>query len=77
MHRTQIHLEEWQRRALRALSRRERRSVAAIVREAVSEYLGGRSRRALGRIAAIQGIAEGPRSLGRDHDRHLYGRKSR
>ena len=70
MHRTQISLEEWQYEALRAQAEREGRSLAALIREILTERLkpGARSR-----LGEIEGVAEGPPDLGRNHDRYLYG----
>jgi plasmid stability protein len=70
MHRTQISLEEWQYEALRAQAERDGRSLAALIREILTRHLkpGARSR-----LEEIEGVAEGPADLGREHDRYLYG----
>lgn len=75
MHRTQLLLEPWQYEALRARAEREGRSLSAVLRDILTEHLRGESGRAGARLAAIEGVAEGPPDLGRHHDRYLYGRE--
>jgi plasmid stability protein len=70
MHRTQLILDDWQHEALRARAEREGKTVSALVREILAHYLKPRARRGLERI---EGVAEGPADLGRDHDRYLSG----
>ena len=70
MHRTQLILDDWQHEALRTRAEREGKSISALVREILADYLKPRSRRGLERI---EGIAEGPADLGREHDRYLSG----
>lgn len=75
MHRTQLLIEPWQHERLKLLSEREGRSISAIVRELLSEFLRDQSKKSGHRLSDIQGVAEGPPDLGRSHDDHLYGRK--
>ena len=70
MHRTQISLEEWQYESLRTQAEREGRSLAALIREILARYLKPGTRT---RLEEIEGVAEGPPDLGRNHDRYLYG----
>ncbi len=67
-------LDDWQYVKLRSLSEREGRSISALVREILTERLGTGAARAADRLAEVEGVAEGPEDLGRDHDRYLYGR---
>ncbi len=73
MHRTQLLLHSWQHEALKAMSERQGRSIAELVREILTERLGGAS----ARLDAIAGIGDDPRSRGRDHDRYLYAKRKR
>jgi plasmid stability protein len=73
MHRTQLLLEPWQYEALRLRAEREGRSLSAILRDILTEHLDPAGGRVSARLAAIEGVAEGPPDLGRNHDRHLYG----
>lgn len=73
MHRTQLLLEPWQYEKLRSLAERGGTSISAVVREILSEHLGARASRAAERLSDVEGIAEGPEDLGREHDRYLYG----
>ena len=77
MHRTQLLLEQWQHEALKTLAERQGRSLSALVREILTAHLEGSPRRAKRRLEQIEGVAEGPADLGRDHDRYLYGRRTR
>ena len=76
MIRTQIQLTEEQARRLREEARRERRSIADLVRESVTEYLAKRpgvSREELERRArSLAGsFRSGEADLAEHHDRHL------
>jgi len=73
MHRTQLLLETWQYEALRVRAEREGRSLSAVLRDILTEHLGPGGGRAAKRLAAIEGVAEGPPDLGRRHDEYLYG----
>ena len=73
MNRTQLMLEEWQYERLRALAEEQGKSLSALVREIVADHLGRRARRRRSRLADVEGVAEGPPDLGREHDRYLYG----
>jgi len=77
MHRTQILLEQWQYDTLRSLAERRGTSLSALVRAILTEHLEEDARRAERRLSQIEGIAEGPADLGRDHDRYLYGKRKR
>lgn len=73
MHRTQIQLDDWQYDSLKAAAERERKSLATLVREAVTAYLQPDPGSARAGLAAIEGIGDDPGGAGRDHDRLLYG----
>jgi hypothetical protein len=73
MHRTQILLEERQYEMLKTLAEREGRSLSSLVRDAVSAFLGKRTRRDATRLSDIAGIGEDRHASGRDHDDILYG----
>jgi hypothetical protein len=75
MQRTQIILEDWQVQALRSRADRERKSVSALVREAVEAFLGRNRPESMPSLARIDGVADKPGRYGRDHDRALYGKK--
>lgn len=70
MHRTQLILDDWQHEALRMRAEREGKSISALVREILAAHLQPRPRHGLKRI---EGVAEGPPDLARDHDRYLSG----
>jgi plasmid stability protein len=70
MHRTQLILDDWQHEALRVRAEREGKSISALVREILGLHLQPRTKRGLKRI---EGVAEGPPDLARDHDRYLSG----
>lgn len=72
MHRTQILLEPWQYEALKALARKEGKSLSQVLREIVTERLSRPRRYSSGALGRISGIVEGPPGLGADHDRYLY-----
>ena len=76
MKRTQIQLTEQQARALKAQARMEERSVAELVRESVSEYLGRRrsvdTLELLSRAHGLKGrFRSGHGDLAEAHDRYL------
>lgn len=74
MHRTQISLEEQQYEHLVAESRRRSISLSAIIRQLVSEHLEKQST-PLNPLDQIAGIGEGDgQSVGREHNRFLYGK---
>ena len=73
MRRTQIMLDPWQVEALRSRADREGKSVSALVRQAVSLFLGRRGRKAGASLERIEGVADRPGRYGRDHDKALYG----
>lgn len=70
MHRTQLMLEEWQYEALRSRAESEGRSMSDLVRDILVVHLKQPKR---SRLALIEGVAEGPNDLAREHDRYLYG----
>lgn len=70
MHRTQLMLEEWQYEALRGRAESEGRSISDLVRDILKAHLKQPQR---GRLSRIEGVAEGPSDLAREHDRYLYG----
>lgn len=73
MHRTQIQLEDWQYELLSAEAESEGRSLASLVREAVTDYLD-KSRSGRGdRLSEIAGIGDDREAPAGDHDRFLYG----
>lgn len=76
MHRTQIILEDWQYRILRARAEQEGRSISSLVRELLDRTLVQAPQGKL-RIEQIEGIGEDSSSRGRDHDRFLYGVKDK
>lgn len=69
MHRTQLLLEPWQYEALRARAKRQGQSLAALVREILTDYLD--ERRGRSRLRLMEGIAEGSGEAF-DHDGVLY-----
>ena len=74
--RTQIQLTEDQARALKVRARDEDRSMAALVRESVSEYLARRPARdrktLLDRARALTGrFHSGCSGVAKNHDQHL------
>jgi predicted transcriptional regulator len=75
MERTQIYLDEELKEALRAVAEREGRSLAAVVREAVAEYVS--TRRDVAEddpLLALIGIGGGTITDGAiNHDHYLYG----
>ena len=70
MHRTQLLLEEWQYEALRGRAERDAKSISALVREILSAHLAQPGHH---KLDLIEGVAEGPSDLGKNHDRYLYG----
>ena len=69
MHRTQLLLEQWQYQSLRARAESEGKSLSALVRGILTEYLSGNHRPS--RLRELRGIAKGPGNLGRDHDDYI------
>ena len=71
MHRTQVQLDEEQRRALRSEAAQSGVSVAALIREAVSAHLA-RSQKVRHRALAVAGrFASGRHDVAEQHDREL------
>ena len=77
MVRTQIYLDEDLQRALRTRSVSEGRSVAAIIREAVAQFLGPskRARKADPFLAIAGRFSGGPGDSAERHDEYTYQRK--
>ena len=71
MHRTQLLLEEWQYEALRGRAERDSKSISALVREIFSAHLEQPGHQ---KLDLMEGIAEGPPDLGKNHERYLYGK---
>ena len=74
--RTQVQLTEEQARALKTRARDEERSMAALVRESISEYLARQPVRdrcaLLGRARALTGrFHSGRTDVAENHDEHL------
>ena len=74
MHRTQIILEEWQYKTLRARAEQEGRSISELVREILRSTLAQPPRRK-SRLQAIEGVGQDGSACGRAHDAFLYGSK--
>jgi hypothetical protein len=68
-------LEDWQYEKLKALANRSGRSISDLVREILSGHFESGAR-AADRLSEVEGVAEGPEDLGREHDRYLYGRSA-
>ena len=79
MNRTQIYLDEVQQEALRERAVAEGRSVAALIREAVSQFLapGGRSKKKDPFLAIAGTFAGGPGDAAERHDDFLYRRRKK
>ena len=74
MHRTQIYLEEGQFQLLRALARREGKSLAAVIREILDAHLSGASATAADPLDGLLGIGVGDGSaVAENSDDYLYG----
>jgi len=76
--RTQIYLEDSQYELLRSRARREGKSMAAVIREILDEYLGGKasmSRRDPLRHAIGIGKGDGA-AVAENYQDYLYGDKS-
>ncbi len=72
MHRTQILLDDRQYEMMKTIAEREGCSLASLIRDAVSAFLGRRARAAPTTLAEITGIGDDPDVRGRDHDDVLY-----
>ena len=79
VNRTQIYLDEVQQEALRQRATAEGRSVASLIREAVSRFLspGGRSRKKDPFLAIAGKFAGGRGDSAERHDDHLYRRRKK
>ncbi len=75
-HRTQISLDGWQYQMLLGISRKEKKSISAIIRELLSEkLLCQASDKEKDPISELIGIGRGDGSpVAREHDKYLYGR---
>lgn len=75
MHRTQISLEQEQYQLLGAEARRKGISLSALIRNLVDEYFGSDRAPEQDPLEAVIGIGSGTGgSVGREHNRYLYGR---
>ncbi len=76
MRRTQIYLDEPLHRRILRTARAERRTAAALIREAAARYLDERApQEDRDPIRAFIGGADrGPTDAAREHDGYLYGR---
>ena len=75
MHRTRISLEDAQYRRLGAEARRNGISISALIRRIVDDYLGSDRPLEQDPLEAVVGIGSGTGgSIGREHNRYLYGR---
>ena len=77
MHRTQLLLDDWQYEVLKTLSEKEGRSISYLVREAVASYITKDQRKVKKKLRQLEGLGEDTEAAGRDHDKFLYGVKSR
>lgn len=75
MRRTQIYLDEDLDRDLRLIAAAEGRSAAAVIRDAVRQYLTAASRKGAHDpfLALADAFSGGPGDASTDHDRYLYG----
>jgi len=74
MRRTQIYFDEQLHRRIHRTAAAERRSAAALIREAAARYLDERDEEPDDPIRAfIGGGHGGPTDAAREHDRYLYG----
>jgi predicted transcriptional regulator len=72
--RTQIYLDEPLHRRIRRVASQQRRSAAALIREATARYLDEIRRQDDDPIRAFIGKAKGGRpDAAKEHDRYLYG----
>ncbi len=77
MHRTQISLEPEQYRRLGEEARRQGVSLAALIRRLVDEHFARSGSPEPDPLETIIGIGEGSgEPVGRDHNRHLYGKET-
>jgi plasmid stability protein len=73
MHRSQIHLEEWQYEALKARAEAEGRSISEVVRSILAHYLSDRGEQGKAKLEALCGLVRDETTSGRAHDAYLYG----
>jgi len=74
MRRTQIYLDESLHRRIARVARAQRRTAAALIREATARYLDERVPQDDDPIRGLIGASEGRRrDAAREHDRYLYG----
>jgi hypothetical protein len=72
MHRTQILLDPCQFEELAAAAERDGRSISSLVRDAITQYMKGSSRRTTAKLAEICGLGADEEVRGRDHDTVIY-----
>lgn len=76
MRRTQISLEPEQHRRLGEEARRRGMSLAALIRHLIDEHLRANEPSPEDPLDSITGIGKGGGSpIGREHNRHLYGKE--
>ena len=75
MRRTRIQLDDVQYEDLKAMAKREGKSLSCLIREAVSAFIRKRNRRTGGRLSDIEGIGEDADATGREQNRFLYAAK--
>ena len=72
MHKTHVILEDWQYEVLRSLAAQEQRSISALVREMLTQYLPVNHATTRQRLAAMEGIGADSHATGQEHDTFLY-----
>ena len=77
MHRTQILLDSWQYEQLKAASEIEGRSMASLIRDAVTQFLKGSRQKTTTKLAEISGLGADAGARGRGHDEVIYGPRRR
>ncbi len=78
MHRTQILLEEVQHHFLADEARRQGKSISALLRQLIDEYIESQRQLPLDRDPLLIGIARGgPDKISEDHDRYLAATRLR
>ena len=76
MHRAQVLIENWQYEALKAKAAKDGRSISELLREILTQHLGGETGVERPGLADIEGLANDPGASGREHDDFLYGNNS-
>lgn len=78
-HRTQISIEDWQYQILLEMSKKEKKSLSAIIREFLSEKFSKQIVKTKeDSVWSIIGIGSGDGSpVAREHDRFLYAKRKK